>query len=120
MPEELLHEREYTRTGIAPAGSSIALADMDASGAADKDEIAAKTGSNAELGKAGAQNGHTNGTTVCRLANPLCERDQATLLGCLMLSGESVCTSSALSESCRGPHIEKGGCSGTISPSHMS
>lgn len=59
MPEELLHEREYTRTGIAPAGSSIALADMDADEGAD----AAKTGSDAELGKAGAQNRHFNGQT---------------------------------------------------------
>jgi len=86
MPEELLYEREYTRTGIAPAGSSIALADMDTSGTADKDKTAALTGSNAELGEAGAHNGHTNGIMVCRLANPLCERHQATLLGCVMLS----------------------------------
>lgn len=64
MPEELLHEREYTRTGIAPAGSSIALADMAAEDAADEDAAAAQKGSDAELGKAASQNGHTNGTTV--------------------------------------------------------
>ena len=69
MPEELLHEREYTRTGIAPAGSSIALADMAAEDAADEDAAdedaaAARKGSDAELGKAASQNRLTNGTTV--------------------------------------------------------
>ena len=64
MPEELLHAREYTRTGIAPAGSSIALADMAADEDADKDDAAAKIGSDAELGNGQRQKGHTNGTTV--------------------------------------------------------
>ena len=67
MPEELLHEREYTRTGIAPAGSSIALADMAAEDAADEDAAAAKKGSDAELGKAAKQNGHGTETMVGHL-----------------------------------------------------
>lgn len=64
MPEELLHEREYTRTGIAPACSSIALVDMAAEDGADEHAAAAKKGSDAELGQAAAQNGHTNRTAV--------------------------------------------------------
>ena len=67
MPEELLHEREYTRTGIAPAGSSIALADMAAGDAADKDAAAAQKGSDAELGKAANQNGHSTESMVSHL-----------------------------------------------------
>ncbi len=67
MPEELLHEREYTRTGIAPAGSSIALVDMAGEDGADEDAAAAKKGSDAELGQAPDQNGHTNGTMVRHL-----------------------------------------------------
>ena len=67
MPEELLHEREYTRTGVAPAGSSIALVDMVAEDGADEDAAAAKKGSDAELGQAATQNGHTEGTAVCLL-----------------------------------------------------
>ena len=47
MPEELLHEREYSRTGIAPAGSNSALVEMTAH------DSAASAGSDAELGKAG-------------------------------------------------------------------
>ena len=71
MPEELLHEREYTRTGIAPAGSNLALVDMAADeDEADGEETAAKRGSDAELGAAGTagtQNGHADGSRVSLL-----------------------------------------------------
>ena len=71
MPEELLHEREYTRTGIAPAGSNLALMDTAADeDDADGEETAARRGSDAELGAAGtagAQNGHADGGRVSPL-----------------------------------------------------
>ena len=64
MPEELLHEREYSRTGIAPAGSSPALADMAAH------DSAASAGSDAELGKAGPKHAqqlrHQAGLMLCK------------------------------------------------------
>ncbi|CAK0759197.1 hypothetical protein CVIRNUC_002679 [Coccomyxa viridis] len=60
MPEELLHEREYSRTGVAPAGSNPALVEMTAH------DSAASAGSDAELGKAGPkhaqQQQHQSGT----------------------------------------------------------
>ncbi len=65
MPEDLLHEREYTRTGIAPAGSDLALLELGTGDEdADEDKAAAKRGSDAELGAAGpvsTQNGHADG-----------------------------------------------------------
>ena len=68
MPEELLHEREYTRTGIAPAGSNLALIDMAADeDEADGEETAAKRGSDAELGAAGAKSGDADGSRVSLL-----------------------------------------------------
>ena len=65
MPEELLHEREYSRTGMAPAGSSPALAEMAAH------DSAASAGSDAELGKAGPnhaqqQQHHQAGLMLCK------------------------------------------------------
>ena len=72
MPEELLHEREYSRTGIVPAGSSPDLAEMAAH------DSAASAGSDAELGKAGPEHAqlqhHQAGLMHCkrdhRLAQP--------------------------------------------------
>ena len=65
MPEELLHEREYSRTGIAPAGSNPALVEMAAH------DSAASAGSDAELGKAGPkhaqqQQHHQAGLMLCK------------------------------------------------------
>ena len=67
MPEELLHEREYTRTGIVPVGSRLALEEMAGAPDSTRDEEAAvgKQGLDAELGRARAQNGHaSNGALV--------------------------------------------------------
>ena len=68
MPEELLHEREYTRTGIAPVGSCLALEEM--AGRADSaryDEAAVgRQASDAEQGRSGAQNGHACSEALVR------------------------------------------------------
>ncbi|CAK0784035.1 hypothetical protein CVIRNUC_007238 [Coccomyxa viridis] len=65
MPEELLHEREYTRTGIAPQGSRLLQEMASMADSAHEEEAAvSKQGSDAELGRSGAQNGHAHGGDV--------------------------------------------------------
>ena len=73
MPEELLHEREYTRTGIAPQGSRLLQEMASMADSAHEEEAAvSKQGSDAELGRSGAQNGHAHsGDVVGALASRL-------------------------------------------------
>ena len=73
MPEELLHEREYTRTGIAPRGSRLLQEMASMADSAHEEEAAVgKQGSDAELGRSGAQNGHAHsGDMVAVLASAL-------------------------------------------------
>ena len=103
MPEELLHEREFTRTGVAPVGSRLALEEM--AGAADsaRDEEAAvgRPGLDAELRRLGAQNGHAcNGALVRALASHF-----ASNTSCLKAS--TGCMNSAY-DSYRGPFASAG------------
>ena len=102
MPEELLHEREYTRTGIAPQGSRLLQEMASMADSAHEEEAAvSKQGSDAELGRSGAQNGHAHSGDV---VGPLASR----LLGQTCYYGGTHRLHVFASNSCRCPFASSG------------